>query len=80
MPEENRGTGGIPVQGTDPAQELTALEAVLRSKVLCHAPTMAKILKYVCLEHLAGRGEEIKEYNIAVEGLGRSPDFDALPR
>jgi hypothetical protein len=77
MPEENRGTGGIPVQGTDRAQELAALEVVLRSKVLFRAPTMAKILKYVCLEHLAGRGEEIKEYNIAVEALGRPLDFDA---
>ena len=54
-----------------------ALEAALRSKSLHRAPAMARILEYICLEHLAGRGEEIKEYNIAIEGLGRPADFDA---
>jgi len=34
------------------------------------------MLKYICQQHLAGQGHEIKEYNIAVEAFGRPPDFD----
>jgi len=76
MPTKNPGIGGPDVQAADPREELAALEAVMRSKILLRAPSMAKILEYVCLEYLAGRGEEIREYKIAVEGLGRSPGFD----
>jgi hypothetical protein len=65
------------MRGTVLTQEATALESALRSKVLLRAPTMARILKYICLEHFSGRGEQIKEYNIAVEALGRPADFDA---
>ena len=76
MPTKNRGIGGPVVQATDPTEELAALQAAMRSKMLVRAPAMARILEYICLERLAGRGEDIKEYSIAVEGLGRPPGFD----
>ena len=76
MSAKNQGAGGSVAKGADSSEKLAALEAALRSKILLRAPTMAKILEYICLEHLAGRGDEIKEYNIAVEGLGRPPDFN----
>ena len=77
MSVKNHSADGSVAQGSDPSDKLAALEAALRSKILHRAPAMARILEYICLEHLAGRGEEIKEYNIAIEGLGRPADFDA---
>jgi hypothetical protein len=34
------------------------------------------LLAYVCSKYFDGASEEVKEYNIAVEALGRSADFD----
>ena len=34
------------------------------------------MLTYVCAKYFEGAGEQIKEYNIAVEALGRPADFD----
>jgi Malectin domain len=56
--------------------ERSELEAVLKSGILERAPAMAQILTYVCELHFSGRSGEIKEYNIAVDGLGRPPGFN----
>jgi len=34
------------------------------------------MLKYICEQHLSGQGQDVKEYNVAVEAFGRPPDFD----
>jgi hypothetical protein len=34
------------------------------------------VLKYICEERFAGRAQQIKEYTIATQALGRRPDFD----
>jgi len=34
------------------------------------------MLKYVCEQYLGGQGQDVKEYNIAVEAFKRPPDFD----
>lgn len=60
----------------DFAEEQSELEAVLESKTFTRAPNLAAILRYVCQEYAQGRANLIKEYNIAVEGLGRGKDFD----
>ena len=52
------------------------LETVLGSGIFNRAPNLAGFLRYVCEQHLNGAGEQIKEYNIAVEALSRGPDFD----
>jgi hypothetical protein len=56
--------------------ERAELEAVLASDIFSRSPTVAQMLKYICEQHLAGRGQDVKEYNIAVEAFGRPPDFD----
>lgn len=58
----------------DPRQ--AELEAVLSSGILARAPSLAQFLSYVCHKYFAGEADQIKEYNIAVDGLGRRPDFD----
>ncbi len=57
-------------------EELAELVRVLTSKTLSRAPNLVKILGYVCREYFEGRAALLKEYNIAVQALGRPPDFD----
>jgi hypothetical protein len=62
--------------GNQPQLERAELEAVLQSGIFSRAPNLASFLQYVCERYLEGRADQIKEYSIAVEALGRSPDFD----
>src|SRR5260370_42024736 len=57
-------------------QAKAELDAILSSGLFAHAPSLAQFLSYICSKCLEGEGSQIKEYNIAVEALGRSPDFD----
>jgi len=52
------------------------LEAVLQSDLFAHAPSLAQFLSYICTRFFDGQVSAIKEYCIAVEALGRPPDFD----
>ena len=52
------------------------LDAILASGIFNRAPNLAQLLTYVCTQYFAGSAEQIKEYNIAVEALGRPSDFD----
>src|SRR5712675_2709578 len=60
----------------DLAQERRELEAVLASGIFHRAPNLAQVLTYVCTKYFEGAAEQIKEYNIAVDALGRPADFD----
>ena len=60
----------------DFAQEKHELEAVLSSGIFNRAPNLANVLTYVCEKYFEGSAEQIKEYNIAVEALGRPAEFD----
>ena len=60
----------------EPSPERDALDRILRSQVLDRAPNLVLFLRYVCEMQLTGRTDAIKEYNIAVEGLGRGGEFD----
>ncbi len=51
-------------------------EWLLNSGVLGRSGNLARVLKYVCEEYFQGRADRIREYTIAVEALGRRPDFD----
>ncbi len=59
------------------ADEATAeLEAVLLSPGFTRSPRLASLLRYLCTKYLSGEADQIKEYNIGVEVLGRPPGFD----
>jgi hypothetical protein len=62
--------------GDDLELECAELDWLLTSGVLGRSANIARVLKYVCEERFAGRADQIKEYNIAVEALGRRPSFD----
>src|SRR5579863_9122240 len=57
-------------------KERLEVDALLASGVFTRAPNLALLLKYVCDKYFDGAAEEIKEYNIAIEALGRRPEFD----
>jgi adenylate cyclase len=55
----------------------TQLERVLGSRCFSQATRSSRFLRYVTDETLAGRGERLKGYTIAVEVFDRAADFDA---
>ena len=52
-----------------------ALELVLESRTFVRSEQLRAFLRYVCSMEIEGRGEQITEYRIAVEALGRSQDY-----
>jgi len=52
------------------------LESVLHSGIFDKAPRQAKLLEHICNEYFSGRADQIKEYNLATEALGKAADFD----
>jgi Malectin domain len=57
-------------------QESDELERILASGILAKAPRQARLLRHICNEYLQGRADQIKEYTLATEALGRPADFD----
>jgi hypothetical protein len=57
-------------------KEREELRVTLRSGIFAKAPRQTKLLEYICNEYFEGRSEQIKEYNLATEVLGRTADFD----
>jgi hypothetical protein len=51
------------------------LETVLASRLFSRAPSLSKMLSYVCSKYLDRQAESVTEWTVAVEGLGRRPDF-----
>ena len=56
--------------------ERTELAKVLSSGIFERSPSLAQLLTYICAKYFEGEAESIKEYSIAVDALGRSPDFE----
>ena len=57
-------------------QERAEFQTVQASALFQRAPNLLRILTYICQKHFQNESANLKEYNIAVEALGRPPDFD----
>lgn len=57
-------------------EERAEIDAVLHSGIFARAPNLESFFRYVCERHLQGDAWQLKEYSIAVEALGRAPQFD----
>lgn len=66
---------GARLNGVAGAERLE-LEAVLASPTFARAQRLVKLLVYVCEKHFAGQDEQVCEYSIATEVLGRPANFD----
>jgi hypothetical protein len=62
--------------GTRQEEEWQELQAVLQSGILDKAPNLRHFLEYVAEQYFAGKTEQIKEYNIAIQALHRHEQFD----
>ncbi len=56
--------------------EQEEVEFILSSGLFRRAPRSELFLAYICARFLEGRAEDLKEYTIGVEALGRPADFD----
>lgn len=57
-------------------ERLLALQRVVQSKTFSNADSMRHFLEFIVKRSIAGRVDEIKEYTIATEVLGRSYNFN----
>lgn len=57
-------------------REKGELERVLASGIFAKAPRQEKLLRYICEGYFHGRTDQIKEYTLATEVLGKAADFD----
>ena len=55
----------------------SALRKILASPNFAQAARQREFLRYVVEETLAGRGDKLKGYIIAIDVFGKGPDFDA---
>ena len=55
---------------------LEHLESVLASSVFRNSKRYASVLRYVVLQTLEGRADQLKERTIGIEVFGRMPDYD----
>jgi hypothetical protein len=58
-----------------PEEKKDALELVLHSRTFARSDQLRAFLRYVCSMEINGSGDEISEYRIAVEELGRPRDY-----
>lgn len=59
------------------SEKRECLEAVLNSASFARSAQLRALLRYICERDLAGRTEDLTEYQIAVEVLGRRKGIDA---
>jgi hypothetical protein len=63
-------------EALSPSEIQGALSAILQSSPFRSSPQIQKVLKFLVLETLAGRGESLKERNIGASLFDRRPDYD----
>ena len=56
--------------------ERAELESILASGVLGRSNNLVRLLTFICEKYFDGTIDEVKEYSIAVQALGRPDDFD----
>lgn len=64
------------MQGPDLTEVQKELEQILSSGTFKKSAVLSNFLHYVVTETIHGRAHELKEYNIAVKGLGKPSDFN----
>jgi hypothetical protein len=55
---------------------LTQIERILQSEVLRGSEAQRNLLRFLAEKSLSGEGDQLKEYSIGVDALGRPPTYD----
>ena len=61
-----------------PDRKRSEMERVLRSHTFSRSDQLKRFLQYICEKELAEKADEINEYSIAVEALGRPADYSPV--
>jgi hypothetical protein len=64
------------VEGVSTEQVRAELDLILSTPAFVRSPRLGRLLTYLCTKALAGEADQIKEYTIGVEVMGRPPTFD----
>ncbi len=65
-----------PATAVPPEDVTRQLKRILDHHAFHHAARVSQMLRFVVEETLAGRSAELKQYTVAVRGLGLPPQFD----
>jgi hypothetical protein len=71
----------VPVATWSPipvGEKRQALELVLQSRVFLRCDQLKRMLRFICEAEIDGRAEELSEYIIGVEALGRAPSYNPV--
>ncbi len=66
----------MPVAPSRLEAEKEELNWLLNSGALGRSSNLTRMLTFVCEKHFLGQDDQVKEYSIATEALGRRDDFD----
>lgn len=58
-----------------PEEKRLVLEHVIKSHTFSRSDQLKRFLQYICDKDIEGKADEINEYSIAVEALGRPADY-----
>jgi hypothetical protein len=74
----SQAAGSVALRHEEPSQDQkrAQIARIVSSPLFCHAPLLKNFLQFVTSKAADGQTEEISEYLIATEVLGRSQDFD----
>lgn len=65
-----------PVPQSGAGEERAELAEVLGSDLFKRSPKLSRFLSYICEKHFAGEADQVTEYSIALDVLGRDAGFD----
>jgi len=65
----------LPARDVSPEEKRRVMERVLGSQTFSRSDQLRRFLQYICEKDISGKADEINEYSIAVDALGRAPDY-----
>lgn len=76
--EEQAASSPEQLQPNHKEMERRELERVLQHPAICRSTNLVRFLSYICNKYFEDKTDEIREYSIAVEALGRKAEsFDS---
>ena len=76
LPCHPRGMGEVSHTDLGLDESRAEVDTILASASFARSPRAARLLHYLCSKYFAGEAADIKEYNIALDVLGRPETFD----
>ncbi len=76
LPETMQEMTSIPTPLGDTQEFYAQVHRILNSTSFRDAPSSRRLLEYIATCSLQGREEQLKEFSIGIDVLGRRPDFD----